>query len=126
MGLSSRGRRRGSQAGVASPYARRSRREGSASVQSSLIGKVQKAKQYAQEPERIRFTEFSISFAGENGDHVIGYHDGAWQCTCHFFAGWKICCHTMAVEKLLGVMVPVKQTYPESLSHAEAAVAAGA
>ena len=41
-------------------------------------------------------------------------------------AGWKICCHTMAVEKLLGVMVPVKQTYPESLSHAEAAVAAGA
>lgn len=108
------------------PWTRRLRREGSAAVQSSLIGKVQKAKQYAQEPERVRFTEFSISFAGENGDHVVGYHEGAWQCTCHFFAGWKICCHTMAVEKLLGVMVPLKQTYPESLSHAEAAVAAGA
>ncbi len=95
-------------------------------MQSSLIGKVQKAKQYAQEPERVRFTQFSISFSGENGDHNVGFHDGAWQCTCHFFAGWKICCHTMAVEKLLHVMVPVKQTYPESLSHAEAAVAAGA
>jgi hypothetical protein len=116
----------GTEALIRCPWTRRLRREGSAAVQSSLIGKVQKAKQYAQEPERVRFTQFSISFAGENGDHVVGYHDGAWQCTCHFFAGWKICCHTMAVEKLLGVMVPVKQTYPDSLSHAEAAVAAGA
>lgn len=95
-------------------------------MQSSLIGKVQKAKQYSLEPERVRFNHFEIGFSGENGDHNVSYHDGVWQCTCHFFAGWKICCHTMAVERLLHVMIPVKQTYPESLSHAEAAVAAGA
>ena len=95
-------------------------------MQSSLIGKVQKAKQYAQEPERVRFESFSIAFSGENGDHAVTYDHGKWNCSCHFFAGWEICCHTMAVERLLGVMVSDKQNYPELLSHAESAVAAGA
>jgi hypothetical protein len=91
-----------------------------------LIGKVQKAKQYAQEPERIRFTSLSVEFHGENGDHRVTYDNGRWHCTCHFFEGWGICCHTMALERILGVMVPEKQAYPESLQQAEVAVAAGA
>jgi hypothetical protein len=95
-------------------------------VQSSLIGKVQKAKQYAQEPERVHIDSLKVQFRGENGDHEVTYESGKWHCTCHFFAGWGICCHTMALERLLGVMVPVKQAYPESLQQAEAAVAVGA
>lgn len=95
-------------------------------MQSSLIGKVQKAKQYAQEPERIQFQQIKVHFQGENGDHDVTYDQGTWDCTCHFFAGWGICCHTMALERILGVMVPTKQTYPEGLQQAEVAVAAGA
>lgn len=95
-------------------------------MQSSLIGKVQKAKQYAQEPERVRIEELKVHFTGENGDHEVEYRQGRWVCTCHFFAGWGICCHTMALERLLGVMIPVKQVYPEGLQQAEVAVAAGA
>jgi hypothetical protein len=95
-------------------------------VQSSLIGKVQKAKQYAQEPERVRFEQLRVEFNGENGDHTVSFDSGRWQCTCHFFSGWGICCHTMALERMLGVMVPVKQVYPEGLQQAEVAVAAGA
>jgi hypothetical protein len=95
-------------------------------VQSSLIGKVQKAKQYAQEPERIRFDALRVAFRGDNGDHEVTFDGGAWNCTCHFFAGWGICCHTMALERLLGVMIPVKQAYPEGLQQAAAAVGAGA
>jgi hypothetical protein len=95
-------------------------------VQSSLIGKVQKAKQYAEEPERVRFEEIKLQFHGENGDHEVTYSEGKWNCTCHFFAGWGICCHTMAMERILGVMIPVKQAYPEGLQQAEVAVAAGA
>jgi len=95
-------------------------------VQSSLIGKVQKAKQYAQEPERVHIQGLRVLFAGENGDHQVTYDEGKWDCACHFFAGWGICCHTMALERMLGVMVPVKQAYPEGLQQAEAAVAVGA
>ena len=95
-------------------------------MQSSLIGKVQKAKQYAQEPERVRFQQLKVHFEGENGDHDVTYDEGKWHCTCHFFAGWGICCHTMALERMLGVMMPIKQSYPESLQQAEVAVAAGA
>ena len=95
-------------------------------MQSSLIGKIQKAKQYAQEPERVEFQDLTVQFKGENGDHRVTYHEGKWDCTCHFFAGWGICCHTMALERMLGVMVPVKQAYPEGLQQAEVAVAAGA
>jgi hypothetical protein len=82
-------------------------------VHSSLIGKVQKARQYAQEPERVRFDSFTVAFQGENDNHVVTYDHGKWHCTCHFFTGWGICCHSMALEHLLGVMVPVKQHFPE-------------
>lgn len=95
-------------------------------MQSSLIGKVQKAKQYAQEPDRVRFDSLSVQFRGENGDHTVSFTNGRWDCECHFFAGWGICCHTMAMERLLGEMIPVKQAYPEGLHQAEVAVAAGA
>lgn len=84
-------------------------------MQSSLIGKVQKAKQYAQEPERIQFTDMKLNFRGDNGDHVVSLADGRWHCTCGFFASWGLCCHTMALERILGVMVPVTSRFPEEV-----------
>ncbi len=75
-------------------------------MQSSLIGKIEKAKLYAQEKERVTFTEFSVKFRGENDDYVIGYQDGKWHCSCHFFSKWGLCSHTMALEKILGNMLP--------------------
>ncbi|MAG34939.1 MAG: hypothetical protein CL878_01610 [Dehalococcoidia bacterium] len=91
-------------------------------MQSSLIGKVLKARQYAQEPERIEIGNLSLQFRGENGEHTVSYSDREWHCSCHFFTGWGFCCHTMALERLLGVMVPVKSTYPEALQGAEALI----
>ncbi len=37
-------------------------------MQSSLIGKVEKAKRYAQETERITFSALLAKFRGEYGD----------------------------------------------------------
>ena len=88
-------------------------------MQSSLIGKLQKARQYAQEPERIRIETMTLRFRGGNSDHFVKYDNGAWHCSCDFFAGWGFCCHTMALERILGVMVPVKGNYPEELNEAE-------
>ncbi len=75
-------------------------------MQSSLIGKIEKAKRYAQEPDRVTFSELSAKFQGEHNDYDIGYKDGRWHCSCHFFATWGLCSHTMALERILSNMLP--------------------
>ncbi len=75
-------------------------------MQSSLIGKIEKAKLYAQEKDRVTFYELSVKFRGENDNYDISYHDGKWHCSCHFFSSWETCSHTMALEKILGNMLP--------------------
>ncbi len=75
-------------------------------MQSSLIGKIEKAKRYAQESDRIKFSELSVKFRGENDCHTTEYRDGRWHCTCNFFSNWGRCSHTMALEKILGNMLP--------------------
>ncbi len=75
-------------------------------MQSSLIGKIEKAKRYAQEKDRVTFSELSVKFRGENDDYVISYKDGKWHCSCSFFSSWELCSHTMALEKILGAMLP--------------------
>ncbi len=80
-------------------------------MQSSLIGKIEKAKRYAQEKDRVSFLEFSVKFRGDNNAYSTGYRDGKWQCTCQFFSNWGLCSHTMAMERILGKMLP-----PEALT----------
>jgi hypothetical protein len=75
-------------------------------MQSSLIGKIEKANRYAQEPERIKFIELSVSFRGDNNNYVTSYKEGKWHCTCDFFQHSGTCSHTMAMEKILGEMIP--------------------
>jgi hypothetical protein len=85
-------------------------------VYSSVIGKIHKAHQYAREPERIRIDQLRATIHGDNDEHVVTYTDGKWDCGCQFFHSWRICAHTMAVEELLGVMVPVKQHFPDPVA----------
>ena len=80
-------------------------------MQSSLIGKIEKANRYAQETGRVTFSTFSLKFHGDNNDYDTGYEDGKWHCSCHFFSNWGLCSHTMAMEKILGAMLP-----PEALT----------
>ena len=75
-------------------------------MQSSLIGKIEKAKRYAQETERISLTEFLVKFRGEHDNYITGYKDGKWHCSCQFFSGWGLCSHTMALERVLDNLLP--------------------
>ncbi|MBI2853245.1 MAG: hypothetical protein HYX84_09185 [Chloroflexi bacterium] len=75
-------------------------------MQSSLIGKIEKARRYAEEKERVTFSDFSVHFRGDNDTYLTGYKDGRWHCTCHFFTSWGVCSHTMALEKMLDEMLP--------------------
>ena len=87
-------------------------------MHSSMIGKIAKAKQYAQEPERIQFSRFEASFRGENDTHTTSFDSGKWNCTCRFFSDWGTCCHTMALERILGVTIPSEQRQDEPLTMA--------
>jgi len=73
---------------------------------SSMIGKVEKAKRYAQERDRIRFETLSVTFHGENNDHHVSFDGTVWHCDCSFFQSHAMCSHTMALEKVLEQMVP--------------------
>jgi len=75
-------------------------------MQSSLIGKIEKAKLYAREKNRVTFTNFSAKFRGENDEYQVGFGDGKWRCSCRFFSQWGLCSHTMALEQILKDMLP--------------------
>ena len=75
-------------------------------MQSSLIGKIEKAKRYAQEPDRITFKDLAVDFRGENDTYRVSYKAEKWQCTCLFFSQRGICSHTMALQRLLSTMLP--------------------
>ena len=72
-----------------------------------MIGKIEKAKRYAEERERIRVESFKATFDGDNNPHSVVYENGAWQCDCEFFARRGVCSHSMALERILERMIPV-------------------
>ena len=72
-----------------------------------MIGKIEKAKMYAQERNRIQFESFEVNISGDNNSHKIGYQEGTWHCDCDFFKSRGVCSHTMAMEKVLDEMIPV-------------------
>ena len=77
-------------------------------MQSSLIGKVEKAKRYAEEPERISFSDFTADFRGEHNSYAVSYKNGKWHCDCSFFSQAGLCSHTMTLQRVLAEMLPAE------------------
>ena len=75
--------------------------EGTRVMDSSLIRKIEKAKGYAMQPDRVEITQYQARFRGDNGDHLITYQAGSWNCSCNYFSGHGTCSHTMAMHTLL-------------------------
>ena len=74
-------------------------------MDSSMIGKIVKAKQYAEEQDRIKFTALTATVRGKHSTHVVTYTEQGWGCTCNFFRHRGVCSHTMALERILEGMV---------------------
>ena len=66
-----------------------------------MIGKIDKAKRYAEQRDRIRIDSLTVIFEGENNPHTVRLESGAWKCDCDFFQTCSRCSHTMALEKIL-------------------------
>lgn len=79
-------------------------------MDSGLIGKIEKAKRYAEEKDRITINTFEANIRGENNDHTVTYDHGKWNCTCNYFQGRGVCAHTMGIELILeGMVEPSEQ-----------------
>jgi hypothetical protein len=70
-------------------------------MDSAMIGKISKAREYAQEPERMTLMTFTVLFNGRHDTYPVSFEHGKWQCGCDFFTQRGVCGHTMAVEKVL-------------------------
>jgi len=80
-------------------------------MDSSMIGKIEKAMRYAQEPDRINFVQFKLHFNGDHSSHLVTYNQGEWTCDCGFFSTRGVCCHVMTLERVLtGMVVPAQLT----------------
>lgn len=71
-------------------------------MDSAMIAKISKAREYAQEPERITFTSFEVAFQGKHQTYRVSFVHGAWRCECDFFLQRGVCSHTMTLERVLG------------------------
>ena len=92
-------------------------------MNSSMIGKIEKAHRYAREPERIRFDSLTATFRGGHDDYTVRLVDGTWECSCHTFASHVVgtCSHVMAMQQILAPMLTEDARYGAG----EAVAAAG-
>ena len=70
-------------------------------MNSSFIGKIDKARRYAEEKERVSITTFKASFLGIHDTYEVTFDAGNWDCQCHFFLNRQTCSHTMALQRIL-------------------------
>lgn len=71
-----------------------------------MISKIEKARRYAEQRDRIKFVSFTVMFDGENNPHTVTFEQGRWLCDCSFFGSRGVCSHTMAMERILNEMLP--------------------
>ncbi len=76
-------------------------------MDSSMYGKIEKAKRYAAEADRrVVFTRFEVKLEGDNNTYTVAFDLGRWSCGCRYFATHGLCSHTMAMERVLGGKIP--------------------
>ncbi len=71
----------------------------------SMIGKIQKAKEYAEDPSRVTLHNLSAEFVGSNNSYQVSLGPDGWYCSCPGFQKYGICPHIMAIERGLGPML---------------------
>ena len=82
-------------------------------MDTGLVSRIIKARQYAQERERVEFVQFEVNFQGEHNTHRVGYQQGQWRCTCEESSRTGVCSHIMALERILGdSVVPAQSATP--------------
>jgi hypothetical protein len=67
---------------------------------SSFISKIEKAKRYAEEPQRITIQQLDVRFRGDNSSHNVSLKGDEWSCECDHFHTSGLCAHVMTLQRL--------------------------
>ena len=86
-------------------------------MNSSMIGKIEKAHRYAHEPERVKFTTLESTISGDNDEYHVKLSPDGWECSCHTFQSQMLetCSHVMAMQLILGKMLDESVRYSAQL-----------
>src|SRR5260221_11412005 len=68
-------------------------------MNSSLISKIEKAKRYSAEPDRVHIQSLDVSFRGDNGSHKIRLSGDEWSCECDHFVAHGLCAPVMPLQR---------------------------
>lgn len=74
-------------------------------MNSGLIGKIEKAHRYAQQPERLRIDSLTATFSGDNSSYQLSLQNERWSCDCHTYQTFRDCQHVMAAQQMLHPML---------------------
>lgn len=84
-------------------------------MDNAMISRVEKAKRYADQPERFQFQSFIVSVQGSNNPYHISYNDGKFDSDYDYFIKHGYSQHTLALEKILaGMIAPPAQQENET------------
>ena len=79
-------------------------------MHSSIISRIEKARTYAEEKERVNITTLNATFRGNHSKYELSLDEDGWHCSCTSFGVRAMCSHTMAVERMLEGMVRAQET----------------
>lgn len=76
-------------------------------MNSSMIGKIEKAHRYANEPDRVKFAGLEATIHGDNDDYHVKLTPEGWDCSCHTFQSHVLetCSHVMAMQLMFAKML---------------------
>ena len=74
-------------------------------MHSSIVSKIEKARAYAEQRERVSITSFNATFRGNHNSYQVSHNEGNWQCSCPSFLSRDLCSHTMALQRILEGML---------------------
>jgi len=87
-------------------------------MNSSMIGKIEKAQRYEHEPERVSIRNLEVDFNGEHSVYQVGLKNNHWNCSCSFFSLYGTCSHVMALQRILSPMLSLESRSESPLENA--------
>lgn len=82
-------------------------------MNSSFISMVDKAKRYADDPQRISVTDIEVDLRGNNDTHHLALHDNHWSCGCDHFKTHALCAHVMAMQRVFSSYISSDARYTQ-------------
>ena len=82
-------------------------------MNSTFISMVDKAKRYADEPQRISLTGLQVDLRGNNDIHHVTLTGDQWSCGCDHFQTHALCAHVMTMQRVFSTYLSAETRYTQ-------------